>query len=822
MKKILLCFSVFFLFSSTLPAAELTIAGVDRDLAMIYLHRNGKHQVLELSDSSAILSAERRSAGFALLASDHDGDGELAVKFTLQFPDGSTRPLGAAMPVKMKKGRMLARNLTLTLDDADVAALMKHSSKFNLVSLRVRAEFSTPDGRTLPALNDTAAIGFDRGLKPRPPVASVETDGAAGVPVLKIGNRFYSGIFGYVGWNWGTARRTVRELGAAGRHLYEIVFQPWSLWKNGRFDDAAFQRSLNAQVVSIVAQDPEALIFVRWWLYVPRDWAKHHPGEAIVYDDGSSEIPLLGGPWAHASYASRAWLGTYTKIVSEAVKRLSAGAYADRIFMVRVGYGNCGEWNNFGYHQRKFPGFSPLMLENYRNWLKQRYPSISQLNAAWHTRHADFCDIAIPTREERLAGGRGDILRDPATTGNVRDFYRFFSEFTVSLIEHFGKTVKAASGNRLLYGVFYGYYTHHLTGFPYHMLDSGHYALGKLLHVPEVDTICSPYSYNNRDRNSSLGMPLESIKAHGKLFLTELDLPTHLADPKRYQADANSNHNFTAAEERTMLLYRRDFGRVLTWGVGGYWYDFAHGWYHFNRFRTFAAETERIDREAAGRSLRSRAEIAVILDEESIFDLSLHANEWGAKLRNTLNFDLERLGTPVDFWLASDLALALKRDYKLLVFPVLFRQNPQLREQLAAFPGHVLFLYGAGMVSPQNRLEPVNRYYGIPVGEERTGLVENGRRFYWPDVSLPEAVWKSVLTRAGVHRFTDRAESYIYANESYLGIWIPEARGGRLTIAFPDEPYLIDAETGKTIGSGREVSFPLPEQGGYFRLLRRE
>lgn len=271
-----------------------------------------------------------------------------------------------------------------------------------------------------------------------------------------------------------------------------------------------------------------------------------------------------------------------------------------------------------------------------------------------------------------------------------------------------------------------------------------------------------------------------------------------------------------------MLLYRRDFGRVLTWGVGGYWYDFAHGWYHFDRFRTFAAETERIDREAAGRSLRSRAEIAVILDEESIFDLSLHANEWGAKLRNTLNFDLERLGTPVDFWLASDLALALKRDYKLLVFPVLFRQNPQLREQLSAFPGHVLFLYGAGMVSPQNRLEPVNCYYGIPVGEERTGLVENGRRFYWPGVSLPEAVWTSVLTRAGVHRFTDRAESYIYANESYLGIWIPEARGGRLTIAFPDEPYLIDAETGKTIGSGREVSFPLPEQGGYFRLLRRE
>ena len=821
MKTFLLVISLFFLLCGPLTAAELAIAGADRDLPMIYLHRNGKHQVLELGDSSAILSAERRSAGFALLASDHDGDGEFSAEFTLLFPDGSSRPLGAAMPVKMKKGRMCARNFTLTLDDADVAALMKHSSKFNLLSLRVRAKFTTPDGRVLPALNDTAAIGFDRGFQPQPPAASVAKDSVTGVPILKIGNRLYPGVFGYVGWNWGTARRTIRELGSAGRHLYEIVFQPWSLWKNGRFDEAAFERSLNAQVVSIVAQDPEALIFVRWWLYVPRDWAKHHPGEAIVYDDGSSEIPLLGGPWAHASYASRAWLSAYTEIISRAVKRLSTGAYADRIFMVRVGYGNCGEWNNFGYHQGKFPGFSPLMLENYRSWLKQRYQSIARLNAAWHTRHADFRDIAIPSREERLAGGKGDILRDPATTGNVRDFYRFFSEFTVSLIEHFGKTVKAASGNRLLYGVFYGYYTHHLSGFPFHMLDSGHYALGKLLRIPEVDTLCSPYSYNNRNRNSSLGMPLESIKAHGKLFLAELDLPTHLADPKRYQADANSGHNFAAAEEQIMILYRRDFGRVLTWGVGGYWYDFAHGWYHFDRFREFAAATERINREAAGRNLRSSAEIAVILDEESIFDLSLHASEWGKNLRNTLNFDLERLGTPVDFWLASDLDRALKRGYKLLVFPVLFRQNPKLREQIAAFPGHTLFLYGAGMVSAENRLVPANRYYGVPVGNGQNGLVEDGRRFYWPGVSLPESVWKSVLTRAAVHRFTDREESYIYANDSYLGIWIPEARGGTLTVTFPDEPYLTDAETGKRIGSGREISLPLPEQGGYFRLLRR-
>ena len=559
--------------TAVLAASSLTAATLemkpDTYLDMNYAHRHGRHKVLELGDSSAILSASRRAAGFALLASDRDGDGELTVKFRLLFPDGSVQPLGDAVPVKLRKDRMLARNLVLTLDDADIARLMKSESKFNLVPVRVQAAFTGSDGKPLPALNDVAAIGFDRGLKPQPPEVSVAENGVTGVPTLAINGNLYPGIFGYVGWNWGTARRTVRELGEASRHLYEIVFQPWSLWKEGKFDDAAFERTLNSQVASIVAQDPEALIFVRWWLYMPRDWAKHNPGESIVYDDGSTEIPLLGGPWAHASYASKAWLSAYTKIVDTAVRRLSAGSYADRIFMVRVGYGNCGEWNNFGYHQEKFPGFSPQMLDAYRTWLKQRYGSIDRLNAAWHTALSGFGAVAIPTREERLAGKAGDILRNPADTGNVRDFYRFFSEFTVSLIEHFGRAIKAASGNRLLYGVFYGYYTHHLSGFPYHMLDSGHYALGRLLDSPYVDTLCSPYSYNDRNRGSTLGMPLESIKAHGKLFLAEMDLPTHLADPKRYQADANSGLRFAQAEEQTLTLYRRDFGRVLTWGVGG-------------------------------------------------------------------------------------------------------------------------------------------------------------------------------------------------------------------------------------------------------------
>lgn len=520
----------------------------------------------------------------------------------------------------------------------------------------------------------------------RPGFPKAEVVRRNGVPTLSVNGVFHPGIFGYVGWNWLTARQSIRDFGKAGFHLYEIVFQPWSLWKNGKLDVGELERKLNSQIVSVAAQDPEAMFFLRYWLYVPRDWSKFHPGEVIRYDDGSSEIPLLGGPWAHASYASVLWREEYKRMLRELIARLEKGPYADRVFMVRAGYGNCGEWNNFGYHQNKFPDYSPQMQAAYRMWLKRRYGTLDALNRSWKSSFVDWSLIDIPSRAERLAG-EGTLLRTSSGSGNCGDYYRFFSDYTVELIGDFGRTVKEASGGKLLFGVFYGYFLHHLTGVPYHSLDSGHYAMGKLLRLPEVDTVCSPYNYHRRERAISIGMPLESIKHHGKLFLAEMDLPTHLADAEKYHGTAGESFSSDRAEADTMTLYRRDFGRVLTWGTGGYWYDFAHGWYEFDAFRKFIADAARIGRTAVNGDMRSIAEVAVILDEESVFSISLHSGEWAKQLRETLGCTLESAGAPVDFWLASDLGAAVKRGYRLLVFGEPLPGGPGDGPDSGRFPG---------------------------------------------------------------------------------------------------------------------------------------
>ena len=67
-----------------------------------------------------------------------------------------------------------------------------------------------------------------------------------------------------------------------------------------------------------------------------------------------------------------------------------------------------------------------------------------------------------------------------------------------------------------------------------------------------------------------------------------------------------------------------------------------------------------------------------------------------------------------------------------------------------------------------------------------------------------------------------RTATNIYANASYLGIWVPASDGGALTVTLPEAARMTDAETGEPLGGGPEFRFTLPEKGMYFRLLRRK
>ena len=695
---------------------------------------------------------------------------------------------------------------------------------------------------------------------PMPPKSGIYRDGDRSL--IEIDGEPQYGNFCYIGWNWGVDPETVRMFAKSGRHVYRIVFQPWSLWEGDKLDSDKFETRMNEIVTSVVGRDPQAKIAIHWWLHGPKDWGKYHPDEIIVYDDGSTNCPNpqpLQNGWQHASYSSKVWKAEQTRIISEAVRRLENSPYADRVFSVSLGYGNAGEWNNFGYHGGKFADYSAPEREVFANWCRTRYREIDNLNHAWSATLSDWADIRIPSRAQRLEEGWHSFA-GPKASVDVRDYHRFKSEQTVDLIDEFANIVKRESNNKLLVGVYYGYFTTHLTGAPVHALDSGHYALAKLLKSPAVDFIISPYNYGNRKRNIGLGNPIQSVMAAGKAYVVELDLPTHrfLANSPLNAAAALPQHgNFSKTPEESIRYYWRDIARVAAWGVNAHWYDFSKAWYDFPEFTEFVNRVQSLQLQLASRRAEDLAKVAVLVDEESAFFLGANSRAYGGCLYETLADEMDETGAPWDLYLASDIDKVVKKKYRLIIVINQIKDASVLREKLRGSGATVVWGYGAGLFekgrwsdrpdgagavmrvmvnqpvgaialgkemippptslkswagTPSHNLSEVKPRITIddPTviawakfedGSTAVGYrgTENPREFWVMTPQLSRRILGPIYKSAGIHRYSQDGSS-VYVNGSLVALW--KAGGGDSVLGFPRKVgRLRDAWTGKVVAT---------------------
>ena len=157
------------------------------------------------------------------------------------------------------------------------------------------------------------------------------------------------------------------------------------------------------------------------------------------------------------------------------------------------------------------------------------------------------------------------------------------------MIIRLGSTIKEASGGRSLVAVSYGY-TLELA-----RAGSGHLSLGRLLESDAVDILTGPLSYSARTPGGSAPMPvpLDSVHLAGKLFISEDDTKTYLAN----EEDTPDAYNPKIASfEATWAVHSRNFGAALArgagvswmdlWGMG--WLDDPEIWRSIGRFRDLA------------------------------------------------------------------------------------------------------------------------------------------------------------------------------------------------------------------------------------------
>lgn len=329
----------------------------------------------------------------------------------------------------------------------------------------------------------------------------------------------------------------------------------FSPFRTGVFEnDEPDYSELDGVVRGIVSKCPDALIFPRINVSMPRKWIEENIDETVATTNGGNR----------ESFYSESFLRDGAELLKALVSHIRCSDYSGRI----AGYQLCGGTTQEWFHHDLFGSFSPLALEKFREWMLEKY---------------GVQNVTLPDKNSFDSG----IL-----TQEVRKFAEFCCEATAKTAEHFAKALKEYINNEQIVGVFYGY-----NAFVSDYLWGTH-GMRHIIASPYIDFFSSPCAYDgNRDLGLDWGdmIPVDSIKSHNKLPFIECDIRTCLTKrmqdsrPGEYPDDIlllrDSKGNKTVWSgpdtlEHSLSAIRKAFAHQLIKGSGIWWFDMWGGWYH--------------------------------------------------------------------------------------------------------------------------------------------------------------------------------------------------------------------------------------------------
>lgn len=484
---------------------------------------------------------------------------------------------------------------------------------------------------------------FRQGTR-QPPQVDVRR--LAGDPTIHVDGRPLAGMTFLVGD--GQRLTQHKEMADAGIHVYSDWFGTSGGGDLGHpAEDQYDYGGFDAYFADVLDTDPDALFLPHLYVTPPAWWQAKNPQEMCVYSDGST---------GYQSFGSDKWRRELGDDLRRLLMHLQSSTYADRILGYILCSGHSAEWQEWGIWDSKFADYSEPSRRAFRDWLRAHYGTDAALAAAWHDSAAHFDSAELPTVEQRTNASAG-VLRDPSKEQRVIDFYQYLSETMAADILYFAHIVKDATGGRSLAGAYYGYLTQHWI----HQQDSAHLALAKVLDSPDIDFLMSPPMYTGRELGgtSTFMTASASVRLHGKLWINESDIRTHLSDPSSGYGRADD-----LAGSRAVLW--REFGEMLARRTGISWFDMTGGWFSDPTLLSDLAAM----RKEADRALVTRqpfhAEMAVFISAESAYRMKPSTLWMPAVLDQVVS--LPRVGVPADVYLLSDLNRPDFPDYKIYVF----------------------------------------------------------------------------------------------------------------------------------------------------------
>ena len=470
---------------------------------------------------------------------------------------------------------------------------------------------------------------------------------------------------------------------------------------------------------AILSADPNALIFPRIFIGVPKWWYEKYPEEMIVLDNGKTLYDQPCNPFANVwlrpypSLASRKWKEDMTFALRKTLEHIRTSDWGKNIFGYELASLGSEEWYFMNVNQEQLADYSVHMKNAFVKWLTDKYKTEENLEKAWNNPHITFADVNIPSRQERQID-RANTFRDPATKMNVIDFYLFYNTVIPDTINYFAGVVKEATGGKKVVGPFY-HYLFEFRGNPEFGHNGGYRILTK---CPNVDFVLNSPNYHNRSIGSGANYyrhPMLSATLNSKLWVYDNDGVSYLYPKVAGNWDKKMYDQFKIwlavpdTAQQTIWYYQREAGFVLCEGIYETYFDMHGGYYDNPRMLNTLAEIGQMFQHSVNYDRTSVAEVLIVADEASQ-SYQTFESDWappGQTVQKRISESLLefqtafiRSGAPIDSIYLDDIGKVNMDRYKVIMFLNTWHMDDEQRKiinEKVKVPGRtIIWCYAPG------------------------------------------------------------------------------------------------------------------------------
>ena len=400
---------------------------------------------------------------------------------------------------------------------------------------------------------------------------------------------------------------------------------------------------LENAVRKILRACPNAVIFPRIYVSMPKWWIESHPSDVVSTPRGGLREILF----------SEAFRKDGAELLDRLVQHVQDSDYAHRIGGWQICGGQTQEW----FHHNLNGSLCAAAETPYRNWVKENFG----IDGATLPKPEDFIYTDHSYNE----------------CENARRYSVFCNLGVAKTIDYFARLIKEKTKYEQIVGAFYGY-SFETNG----TVLFGSHALRYLLNSQNLDFFSSPNAYS---LNRAFGIdwadmiPVGSVKHHGKLCFIECDIRTHLtasiqeARPNEYPDDIYRTKDGASvwvgppSRELSRGALRKCFAHQLTKASAIWWFDMWGGWYDDPMLKEELAKMKIIyDNDNVPEKNQLSPEVVFFADETSYANMFSKSNHlWGISHTRTA---MGNTGVPYDPCMVED-AEAVLKNYKAAIFP---------------------------------------------------------------------------------------------------------------------------------------------------------